>query len=200
MAMRASHVALGLSFLLVICVSAAAQPQSLADAARKAEEARKAVKAPGKVYTNDDLKRFGGAPPPPVAAGEAGQAAPPAVAAQSPQAGQPAQPGPEASAQNPPERQPVKDEAWWRKTLAEVRGKLERSKAAVEALDSQIYAMQVDFYSRDEVSEREPIGKQIEKAMGERDTKYREMEEAAARLAELEEEARRTHVLPGWIR
>jgi hypothetical protein len=199
MAMRASYFAWGLSFLLVTSVSAAAQPQSLAEAARKAEEARKAVKTPGKVYTNDDLKRFGGAPPPPVAAGEAGQAAPPAVGTESVPADQPAQPGPEATAQNPPE-QPVKDEAWWRKTLAEVRGKLERSKAAVEALDSQIYAMQVDFYSRDEVSEREPIGQQIEKAMAERDKQYREMEEASARLAGLEEEARRTHVLPGWLR
>jgi hypothetical protein len=200
--MRASYFAWGLSFLLVTSVSAAAQPQSLAEAARKAEAERKAVKTPGKVYTNDDLKRFGGAPPP-AAAGEAGQAAPPAVGAQPAQAGQPTQPGqpgPAVSAQNPVEQQPVKDEAWWRKTLAEVRGKLERSKAAVEALDSRIYAMQVDFYSRDEVSEREPIGREIEKAMAERDKKYGEMEEASARLAALEEEGRGAHVPPGWLR
>jgi len=179
--------------------SAVAQ-QSLAEAARKAEAERKAVKTPGKVYTNDDLKRFGGGPPPPAASGEAGQAVPPAEAAQPAQAGQPGQPGPEVSPQSPAEQQPVKDEAWWRKTLAEVRGKLERSKAAVEALESQIYAMQVDFYSRDEVSEREPIGREIEKAMAERDKKYREMEEASARLAALEEEGRGAHVPPGWLR
>ena len=195
--MRASYFSLGLSFLLVTSGSAAAQPQSLAEAARKAEAERKAVKAPGKVYTNDDLKRFGGGPPPPAAAGEAAQAAPPAVGAQPAQA---VQPGPEASAQNPAEQQPVKDEAWWRKTLAEVRGKLERSKAAVEALDSQIYAMQVDFYNRSELSERDALAREIEKAMAERDKKYRETEEASARLAGLEEEARRAHVLPGWLR
>ena len=197
--MRASYVAWGLSFLLVTSGSAAAQ-QSLAEAARKAEAERKAVKAPGKVYTNDDLKRFGGGPPPPAASGEAGQAVPPAEAAQPAQTGQPGQPGPEVSPQSPAEQQPVKDEAWWRKTLAEVRGKLERSKAAVEALESQIYSMQVDFYSRSELPERDAIAREIEKAMAEKDKKYREMEEASARLAELEEEGRRAHVLPGWLR
>jgi len=197
--MRASYFAWGLSFLLVTSGTAVAQ-QSLAEAARKAEAERKAVKTPGKVYTNDDLKRFGGAPPAPAPSGEAGQVAPPAAAAPPAQASQPGQPGPEAGAPSPAEQQPVKDEAWWRKTLAELRGKLERSKAAVEALDSRIYAMQVDFYSRDDVSERDPIAREIERAMAEKDKKYREMEEASARLSELEEEARRTHVLPGWIR
>jgi hypothetical protein len=193
--MRPSHLVCGIAFLLLISGSATAQPQSLAEAARKAEAERKAVKAPGKVYTNDDLKRFGSAlPPPPAGAGEAAKPAPPPVE------GQPAQPGPEASAQKPAEQQPVKDEAWWRKTLAEARSKLERSKAAVEALDNRIYALQLDFYSRSEQSERDTIAREIEKVMAEKDRNYREMEEATATLAGLEEEGRRAHVPPGWLR
>lgn len=180
----------------MISGSATAQPQSLAEAARKAEAERKAVKAPGKVYTNDDLKRFGSAPPPPPAgAGEAARPAPPAVEGQPP-----AQPGPEASAQKPAEQQPVKDEAWWRKNLGEARGKLERSRAAVEALDNRIYALQLDFYSRSEQSERDTIAREIEKVMAEKDKNYREMEGATATLAGLEEEGRRAHVPPGWLR
>jgi hypothetical protein len=197
--MRPSHLVCGLAFLLLISGSATAQPQSLAEAARKAEAERKAVKAPGKVYTNDDLKRFGSAPPPPPAgAGEAARPAPPAVEGQTPT--QPGQPGPEASAQKPAEQQPVKDEAWWRKTLAEARSKLERSKAAVEALDNRIYALQLDFYSRSEQSERDTIAREIEKVMAEKDKNYREMEDASATLAGLEEEGRRARVPPGWLR
>jgi hypothetical protein len=193
--MRASYLVWGLAFLLLISGSATAQPQSLAEAARKAEAERKAAKAPGKVYTNDDLKRFGSvSPPPPAAAGEASRPTPPAVE------GQPVQPGPEASAQTPAEQQLVKDEAWWRKNLAEARGKLESSRAAVEALDNRIYTLQVDFYNRSEQSERDAITREIEKAMAEKDKNYREMEEATATLAGLEEEGRRARVPPGWLR
>ena len=87
----------------------------------------------------------------------------------------------------PAEQQPVKDEAWWRKTLAEARSKLERSKAAVEALDNRIYALQLDFYSRSEQSERDTIAREIEKVMAEKDKNYREMEDATATLAGLDE-------------
>lgn len=196
--MRASYLVWGFAFLLLISGSATAQPQSLGEAARKAEAERKAVKTPGKVYTNDDLKRFESVPPPPPAgAGEAARPAPPAVEGQP---AQPGQPGPEASAQKPAEQQPAKDEAWWRKNLGEARGELERSRAAVEALDNRIYALQLDFYNRSEQSERDAVAREIEKAMAEKDKNYREMEDATATLAGLEEEGRRAHVSPGWLR
>jgi hypothetical protein len=44
--------------------AAAAQQQSLADVARKEEARRKKVKAPGKVYTNKDVKAANGLPRP----------------------------------------------------------------------------------------------------------------------------------------
>jgi hypothetical protein len=42
----------------IIAFSGVARSQSLGDVARKEEERRKAIKTPGKIYTNDDLRRY----------------------------------------------------------------------------------------------------------------------------------------------
>ncbi|MBP1634146.1 MAG: hypothetical protein H6Q10_720 [Acidobacteria bacterium] len=78
--MRKTPLAWGLA--VAVLVSGVARAQSLGEVAKKEEERRKTVKSSGKVYTNDDLRRYP-VTPTPVPAGEAeGAAAPGAPPAQ----------------------------------------------------------------------------------------------------------------------
>ncbi len=53
-----------LVFLVVSLAAVSASAQSLAEVAKKEEARRKEVKAPAKVLTNDDLKKYGTSTPP----------------------------------------------------------------------------------------------------------------------------------------
>ena len=69
-----------MAMAFVLVCAAAASAQSLADVARQEEERRKAIRTPGKVYTNDALR------PEPASTGGAPAAlpAPPAQLAEPP--------------------------------------------------------------------------------------------------------------------
>ena len=96
--------------------------QSLADVARAEEARRKAVKAPAKVYTNEDLGKGGKAP-----------VSPPAPADTS----KPGASGAAGAAKTSPASTPAaqseatagKDEKYWRSRMTDARSALQRSQA-----------------------------------------------------------------------
>jgi hypothetical protein len=175
--------------LLVLVIAAWAVPasaQSLAAVARKEEARRKQVKQPSKVITNKDLKPVTAPPPPPAPADPAAPAA----------EGAP----PPADAAPDEAQQREQDEQAWRNKMQDARQALERSQMYADALQSKINALWGDFTARDNPVERAQIEIERKKAIAEQERVKGEIEAQKKTIADLEEEARKAGVPPGWIR
>jgi hypothetical protein len=170
-----------------------ASAQTLGDVAKKEEARRKDVKTPGKVYTNDNLKSDAGstpAPPATQAAGAASNQAPP-----SPSGVQPPKEGDKPAADDS-----KKDEASWRDRIAQARTALDRAKTFAEALQSRINALTTDFSARSDPAQRAVIGSDRQKALAELDRVQKEIQADTKAIADIQEEARKAAVPPGWVR
>jgi len=176
----------------VLTLSAAVSAQTLGDVARQEEARRKTVKAPAKVYTNDNLRADPSSPRPAVAgtpespASSAGPAAPSTPASQKA-----ATPAPDAGA---------KDETYWKKRVAAARDAVERAKIFAEALQTRINSLSNDWAARDDPYQREKIGADRDKALAELARVQKEIEDGTKAIADIQEEARKTGVPAGWVR
>jgi len=167
---------------------AAQQTPSLAELARQEVERRKAIKAPGKVYTDKGTKAEGTAAA--AAAGAAGaQAAPTPVRGEVP-----------AEAAQAEESSDAKGESYWRGRITEARENLRRNEAFVEALQSRINGLTADFSARDDPYQRAKVGEERQKALAEQARVKNEIEDGRKLVATIEEEARHAGALPGWLR
>jgi hypothetical protein len=172
--------------LLAALVSA--QPlcaQSLGDVARTEEARRKNVKKSSKVYTNEDLKGAGEAPPAP----------PPAAAAST------AKPEAKPETEKPKEESgPPKDEKYWRGRMTAMRDQVSRNAVLAEALQSRVNALNTEFANMDDPIRRAGIEQNRRKTLGEMERMKLETEKLNNDIVALEEEARRANVPPGWLR
>lgn len=170
--------------------------QSLAEIARREEARRKALKSEAKVFTNRDL-------------GGRGEPAPTSTAATPPAAGQPgaqtpaaAQPAP--AAQTPPPapkpEDPKKDEKYWRQRITEAQDKLARNQLLLEALQTRVNSLSTDFVNRDDPAQRAVISQDRQKTLAEMDRMNKDIEGLKKEIADIQEEARKAGVPPGWIR
>ena len=158
--------------------------QPLGDVAKKEEERRKQVKKPAKVITNDDLKS---APAP--------DAAPPPPAAASKD-----QPKTDEKKDDDKAKDPAKDQAYWSGRMKQLQVALDRDTTYSEALQSRINALTTDFVNRDDPVQRGKIGDDRKKAVAELDRLKQQIIDDKKAIADLEEEARRAGVPPGWLR
>jgi hypothetical protein len=165
----------------------AVRAQSLADIAQKEEERRKTVKPATKVFTNKDL---GDVPPPAVAPAEPADA----KAAEAAKTAKPAEPSAEAS------KEPVKDQAYWSGRMKELRTQVDRDQIYAEALQTRINSLTADFVNRDDPAQRGVIERDRQRAVGELDRLTKAIVDGKKAIADLEEEARRAGVPPGWLR
>ena len=174
-----------------ICVSAlSAGAQSLADVARKEAARRESVKAPAKVITNNDLKVVPYAAPPVAPGDPSAQPVPPA-----------GNPPADAAAEKPPAApDPTKDPEYWRKRMADVRQAADRNAFLLEAVQSRINALTTDFYARDDPYQRAQIELARQKSLAELERMTKLQVELEQKIADIEEEARRANVPPGWLR
>lgn len=171
--------------LVATAVPATAQP--LAEVARKEQERRKQIKTPSKVYTNEDLRGTGRlttsvAQPEPAKTGSEAAGA----AAQT-----------EAT---PPADDPKKDEAYWRSRLTAARDALSRSQMFLEALQSRVNGLWADFTARDDPAQRAVIEQERQKALAEMERVKLDIQRQQKEITDIEEEARRLGVPPGWLR
>ena len=187
--------------LLTIAVPVCAQ--SLGDLAKKEQERRKALPPAAKTYTNEDLKRLkpmpGGETPP--AAGDAGK---PADAAKP---DEPAKPGePVKPTELKPDTPAVgiadgsKDEKYWRGRIIAAKEDIRRNELFRDALQTRINALTADFTARDDPFQRAKIGDDRQKALAELARVNEEIVNGTKTIADIEEEARRAGVPPGWLR
>ena len=183
--MRRSFI---LAVLIALGAALQASGQSLADVARAEAARRAAVTTPGKLYTNDSLKSGteSTAPgePAPAPAQPATQAAGQGKAKEADKAA--------ADAKN--------DEAAWRKRIADERQALDRSRTFADALQSRINALTTDFANRDDPVQRQQIGDDRNKALAELDRVKKEIDQHTKAIADIQEEARKAGVPPGWVR
>lgn len=170
---------LGLLFCLRAGIALAQTPPPLAELAQKEQERRKALKgAVGRVYSDKDLPK---AATPPIAS-----AVPTVVQAEA------------KPAETKPDDQ--KDETWWRNRIVQAREAQRRGEAFAAALQSQINGLTTDVVNRDDPYQRAKLADNRLKALSELQRVTGEIEQAKKDIVDIEEEARRANVPPGWLR
>lgn len=182
------HVRTVFVVLAVLAGSAPAQSQeSLADVARREAERRKTVQSSGRVYTNSDVRKT----------------TPLTVAAQSPQpaaakGGSPTDPKEKAAPGGDADSR--KDESYWRKRMTDLQGQLTRNRLFADALQSRANGLWADFSARDDPAQRAVIEANRNETLAELERVKGEITQLERAVADLEEEARRAGVPPGWLR
>ena len=186
-------------FVAVLAVGPSlATAQALAQVARAEEARRKTVSKTSKVYTNGDLKAdvttpsAPVAPPPSMTGGIDTSSATPAVVAPDSSAPTPAASNAAAST--------TRDQAYWSARMSAARAALRRTKLFGEALQSRINGLTTDFVNRDDPAQRTVIEQDRMKAVSELDRVKKDIEDQTKAIADIEEEARRAGVPPGWLR
>lgn len=184
-----------LAAALVLPSLAAAQTPTLGDLAKREQERRKATKSSDKVLTNKDL---------PASAQQPAQASgtPTSTpAASGAPAGATPKPAPAADDKKTAGgSSDQKDEAWWRKKITDARESLRRNEAFLEALQSRVNALSTDFVNRDDPYQRARIADDRQKALAEMDRLKADVELGKKQIDDIEEEARKAGVPPGWLR
>ena len=84
--------------------------------------------------------------------------------------------------------------------MKDLRTQLERDEITVEAIQTQINSLSADFVNRDDPAQRAVIERNRQRALGELDRLKKAIEGSKKAIADLEEEARRASVPPGWLR
>ena len=189
--MRLHIPALLTALVTIVALETASVPlagQTLADVAKKEEERRKSVKATGKTYTNKDLGSLPpGTPAPP-------PAATPAAAATDASAAK------DKETEKSGEKEPVKDQAYWSGRMKELQTQLQRDQTYVDAMQTRVNSLATDFVNRDDPAQRGALASERQKVLGELDRLKKQIEAEKKAIADLEEEARRANVPPGWLR
>jgi hypothetical protein len=185
-------------FVAVAGLSGTAHPiqaQALGDVARKEEVRRKDIKAPAKVYTNKDL----GPPGPEPSTASSSPAAPAEAGKDAAKAPDDGDKGKEKGKDKDKDT-PQKDQAYWSGRRKELQTKLDSDQTLTEAVQSRINALTADFSSRADPVQRAGIERDRLKAIGELDRLRKSVQEGKKALTDLDDDARKAGVPPGWLR
>ena len=193
-----STAVIALLGLLVLPASAAAQSSqpSLAEIARKETERRKTAKEAKIVITDKNL---------PESARKPASTAPPADATQqhpgeqkSAAAGGAASGGAAPAAPAAPAGD--QGEAAWREKITQAREALRRNEVFLQALQTRVNSLATDYYGRDDPYQKMRLAGEREQAIQEMEKVKADIEASKKQVADIEEEARRAGVPPGWLR
>ncbi len=194
------HSAVAGQGVLMLCALMAFEPapargQSLAAVARREQARRDAVEKPGKVYTNEDLRRLPSSPvidEPAAGVAQEVEELPDSASASA-----------EAASGESAEDQADevdRDESYWQARIGAVRVRLQRNELFLQALESRVSALTTDFVNTDDPAERALVAIDRQKAQNELERVGDEVDRLREDIAAIEEEARRASVPPGWLR
>jgi hypothetical protein len=155
-------------------------PASLGELALREAVRRSASPAPTRVVTGADL---GPVPERPV------PAMPPPVVV----------PDETVSAVKPGEKV-EKDEAWWRARMIKARADVERDRLIVTALESRLNALTRDVANTDPPLERAALIAERLRTISELERMRKQVADGVKAISDIEDEARREGVPPGWLR
>jgi hypothetical protein len=192
-----------IAFALLVVGSGLGVPlagaQSLADVARQENERRKAVKEPAKTFTNEDLPNA----PASSNASNTPSTAPSTDAAATPAPGGAAAADAAAATDAAPAAAPagpVKDQKYWATKMKTLRDTLAQNQVLSDAMQSRINGLSTDFVNRDDPAQRAVIAGERQKALDESARLKQAIVDNTKAIADLEEEARKANVPPGWLR
>jgi hypothetical protein len=94
----------------------------------------------------------------------------------------------------------VRDEAWWRKRMADARALVDRGLLTAEALQTRINALQADAVNLDDPIKQTKARMDLVKALDELERVNKQVDDDRKAIAALQEEARRQNVPAGWLR
>ena len=172
---------------LVAAITTTAAAQTLADLAKKEEARRKAIKGSGKVLTGDSIRAVPAPPMPPPPAAPA-----PGASSGAPEAAQGEKPKPEEDRKA--------QETAWRSRMQGARDDLQRSQMFAEALQSRINGLTADFTARDDPAQRAVVAGDRQKALAELDRVRNDITKQTKAIQDIETDARRSNIPPGWLR
>jgi hypothetical protein len=184
--------------VLILLASRGVWGQTLADVAKAEEARRKSVKQPAKVYTNENL----GAPVSSSSSTPATASTTPATSAKDadPSKADAGKPNGDAAKKDDQKADEKKDEKYWRGRLTSAQDALNHDKVLAEALQSRVNALTTDFVNRDDPAQRAVIEDNRKTALAEMDRINKDIEKQTKAIADLQEEARKANVPPGWLR
>jgi hypothetical protein len=191
----------------LVGLSAAARPQdssqqqtgdAVADAARKAREAKKDAPKPKKVITDDDLKTSG--PRSDVAPASAPVDATGATTPAGQAARGPAKAGEAAKTGEEPKEDPNSEKAW-RARFKDAHDKIAKAEKELDILGRELEKAQVAYYpdpqkAMKQQNSRDDIKEKQEKI----DAKKRELDQLRQGLDDMESQLRKSGGDPGWAR
>jgi|WetSurMetagenome_2_1015567.scaffolds.fasta_scaffold93620_3 hypothetical protein len=90
-------------------------------------------------------------------------------------------------------------ESFWRKSMADARQKVKDLENEGKTLTLKMAELQTKFYNIDDGFARESVQKEIQKTIYEQDLNKTNLEKAVNALSDLENEARKSGALPGWL-
>jgi hypothetical protein len=176
--------------LLAVLTWLTAPPATVGELAQR-EALRRAltVESTG-VYTNDSLPYM----PPPVMADA------PAAVEPLPELMAIAPPPPPPGTEPPAEPEETRDQAWWSNRIESARAALDRDQVLADAMQSRVGSLQTDIVNRDDPAQRALLQLQLQRALNEtaRLAKQIELDEQA--IKDIQDEARKQRVPPGWVR
>lgn len=176
-------------------VAGAQSSPPLAEVAKKEAERRKGITESKKVLTNKDLPESA-IKPKGTPSADPGQAAAAPGTEGATAEGKPAAAAGSADAAAPAGG----DEASWRSRISQAREALRRNEMFAQALQTRVNSLTNDFASRDDPYQRARIGEERSKTIDELAAVKNDIEQSRKQIADIEEEARKAGVPPGWIR
>jgi hypothetical protein len=189
--------------IAVLGMAVSASAQSLADIAKKETDRRKSVKHPAKVYTNDDvanvkpimpmMSQGDTSPLPPTP--NTDEPSPGGTTAQA--NGAAAAPGGNGSGPKPGVK--AGDEAGWRARMQQARDAVQRTQLQLDGMRTRAAQLTaVSAAASDD--QRADFQKRQQDALQEYDRLRADLQKNQKALTDLEAEAQRSGVPPGWLR
>jgi hypothetical protein len=90
-------------------------------------------------------------------------------------------------------------ESFWRNTMGAARGNVAKLENEANALVLKLNSLQDQFYKEADGYRRETVQREIQKTYYEQDLNKQNLEKAKVAVQDLENEARKSGALPGWI-
>jgi cell division protein FtsL len=157
----------------------------IADAARRAREAKQNAPKPHKVYTDDDVSKP--KPAPPAATGDSATTQEPATGASANTAA--------------PADQDAKTEAAWRQRFKEQREKISRAEKELDILQRETQKAEIQYYPDPQKAMNEQYTrKEINDKDAKIEAKRKEIAQLKQGLSDLEDALRKAGGDPGWAR
>ncbi|MCE2515688.1 MAG: hypothetical protein J4F37_11890 [Acidobacteria bacterium] len=190
-------LALPVAATALLLAAEASGQTPLVDAARRERARRDAIppEQKARVYTNEDLRDRGG-----LTVGSLPAAAAPAPLADGPAGPAAEVPEPVAQDAGAPETGAVRDEEYWRTRMAAARDARAQAALLAEALQNRADGLWAQFTAIDDPVQRGAVERQRMEALGALEGMRADRDRLEQDVRDIEEEARRSGVPPGWLR